>query len=317
MSLSNAEYRDIINQLDEVRTKNQLIHEERLKEVYKKHPDIKALQDEIVSLCVSRIKGLSADSSDSTQAEIKRLSDKKLDLLESYGYPRDYFAPIYDCPKCNDTGFIDNEPCICYKKRAIAKLYDQSNLSAVLNRENFDTFNLELYNDESPYSDKINRTPRENMRRVYNISKDFINNFDEKFENLLVYGKTGVGKTFLTHCIAKELLDSSHTVLYISSIDLFKKIEKYRFKNVDDTAYDYIINSDLLIIDDLGSELVNSFTDSELYNIINLRILYSRSTIISTNLEFDGLKNLYSERVFSRFLGSYTFCPIVGKDLRL
>lgn len=150
---------------------------------------------------------------------------------------------------------------------------------------------------------------------------DFIRNFDEEYDNLIFYGPTGVGKTFLTHCIAKQLLDTSHTVLYLTSLQLFDILEKNKFNKEDASTSNeqisYIINSDLLIIDDLGTELVNSFTSSQLFYFIEERHMHRRSTIISTNLSFQELRDRYSERIFSRFTGYYNFYMIIGDDIRI
>ena len=138
--------------------------------------------------------------------------------------------------------------------------------------------------------------------------------------NIVFYGSTGVGKTFMTHCIAKALLDTSHTVVYLTSQQLFDILEKNKFgrndENTSDGQVSYILDSELLIIDDLGTELVNSFTSSQLYNFIEERHLNKRPVIISTNLSFTELRNRYSERIFSRFTGYYNFYMIVGDDIR-
>lgn len=330
MGLSREQYTDIISRYDEIRTRNSIIRENRIREVYASHPEFKGVQDEIVSLSVSEGKNiLSREDSlsrDEYHRRLKSLSEKKKALLASYGMPEDYLDPIYTCPDCQDTGYTDGRPCHCFISRAIDIMYAQSGLREILETENFDHFNINYYPDhfdeKNSTENTVPRTPRENIRRIYRISRDFAENFDSHSDNLLFYGNTGVGKTFMTHCIAKSLLDTSHSVVYLSAIELFDILgNRLRDRNYDSymrdhDVHDYISNADLLIIDDLGTELSNSFTDSRLYNIINQRILKKRSTIISTNLSFSDLRKRYSDRIFSRMTGYYIFCLITGPDIR-
>ena len=161
------------------------------------------------------------------------------------------------------------------------------------------------------------------MENILNVTND-ISGFIEDFpsaRNLLFYGDTGVGKTYLTHCIAKALLDKGYSVLYLTAIDLFDIFSKYAFDNDNEAdyreAFSQILDCDLLIIDDLGTELANSFTNSRLFYCINERIILEHSTIISTNLDLQGLMNAYSERIFSRITMSYNIYKIFGEDIRL
>lgn len=251
---------------------------------------------------------------------MQALFEKKQALLEEHGYPKDYLSPVYTCPDCHDTGYIDGRPCHCLTKAQADFLYANANLSDILLEENFDTFDSEYY-DDTTVNDNLSLTPKENINKLKDICLDFIKHFDDAYDNLIFYGPTGVGKTFLTHCIAKELLDTGHTVVYLTSLQLFDILEKGRFGKDEEseqirTKTDYLIHSDLLIIDDLGTELTNSFTISELYHFIEERHLQQKSTILSTNLTFQELLNRYGERIFSRFTGYYHFCMIIGDDIR-
>ncbi len=193
-----------------------------------------------------------------------------------------------------------------------------------LEKENFDNFDSSLYSDEineAKYNAKI--SPRKNIENIKEIAVNFINNFDNTEEkNLLFLGNTGLGKTFLSNCIAKEVLNMGKTVLYQTAPIMLDNILDYRFGKSDYTElYDNIINVDLLIIDDLGAESLNSFKLSELFNIINARLLSQNNhitkTIISTNLNMNNLMDTYGERIFSRLASYYNVCRFFGEDIRI
>lgn len=326
MGISNTQYRDIMFQYDQTRMKNQRLLDERHEALYSKIPELKEIHDSIVELSVeqARTELLNPEAAAATLIEYTTKKDallsRKTEILESNHYPADYLSPIYTCSNCKDTGFINGKPCHCFNQAKLHTLYENSNLSEILEKENFSTFSEDYYDDINVH-ENLSITPRENIRRIREICLDFIKHFDDTYDNLLFYGPTGVGKTFLTHCIAKELLDSAHTVVYLTSLQLFDILEKNHFHRDDSFATNeqvsYILNSDLLIIDDLGTELSNSFTVSQLYYFIEERHNSKRSTIISTNLSFSDLRERYSERIFSRFTGYYDFKQIVGKDIRI
>ncbi len=256
--------------------------------------------------------------------KINSLKSEKEKLLNKLNID---LTPNYDCKTCSDTGFIsDNgktQLCNCIKQKLYDIQYNKSNLSD-LSRDTFKNFNLDLYSDkidEKIYSSKI--SPKENMKIIKKICEEFIENFDNPDQkNLLFTGNTGLGKTFLSNCIANELLKSGKNVLYQTSPVLFDTIIDYRFgkSNVQQDFYEDILNVDLLIIDDLGTETMNSMKFSELFNIINTRLLNQNSkitkTIISTNLTLNNLYELYDERIVSRFVGYYNICKFYGDDIR-
>ena len=323
MLLTNSQYEQLmLGYYDkQVRTKHLL--QKRYQEVLSAIPDIGRLDDDIRSLSVSYArqsltKGLKEGN---LQEKIDAITKEKESLLTRHGFPADYLKPVYECPDCEATGYIDGVKCHCFAKAIVNFLYSQSNLQEVLERENFSFFHLDFYPDDY-IEETTGQTPRDNMRNILDTVNNFIRDFDTRHDNLLLYGNTGVGKTFLTNCIAKELLDKSHTVVYLTSLKLFDILETYKFEkgraqDEKDATVSYILNSDLLILDDLGTELNNSFTSSQLYYCIDTRKNSGKSTIISTNLSFDDLRERYSERIFSRITSSYTLIKVTGDDIRL
>ena len=188
-----------------------------------------------------------------------------------------------------------------------------------MDQENFGNLSYAYYDDQEILPE-IGLTNADYMRRVVRGCMDFAADFDRKKENLLFTGSTGVGKTFLTNCIARALMDSGHSVIYLSAGDLFEVFSRNKFdydtpEDMRDT-YRYILDCDLLIIDDLGTELNNSFTSSQLFYCINERMNMSRSTIISTNLSIARLRDSYTDRVTSRIM-RYRIIPLYGRDIRL
>jgi DNA replication protein DnaC len=325
MGISTSQFSSIMEKYDHTRMRNQQILDQRMADINEEIPQIREIQEQIIRLSFqqARMELLHPEeTSDSTEysQRVGELTRRKQDILAEHGYPRDYLSPIYSCPDCRDTGYVGSKPCHCLKEAKSDILYANANLSDVLSLENFDTFQTEYY-DDSVTDDNLSLTPRQNIIKLRDICLDFIKHFDDACDNLIFYGPTGVGKTFLTHCIAKELLDSGHTVVYLTSLQLFDILEKSRFGKGEEgemipQKMEYLCNSQLLIIDDLGTELTNTFVTSELYHFIEERHLQQQSTILSTNLAFQELHDRYGERIFSRFTGYYNFCKVIGQDIR-
>ena len=209
--------------------------------------------------------------------------------------------------------------CHCFKKAIVDYLYTQSNLKDILDKENFSTCSLTYYS-RNHIDPLTGRSSLESMETALNVCHNFVDTFSEEFHNILLYGDTGVGKTFLSHCIAKELMDSAYSVIYFTAAGLFDILAENTFgkrQNKDSDVFEHIYDCDLLIIDDLGTELPNSFTVSQLFICLNERILRQKSTIISTNLALDDIKTIYSERTFSRISSNYTILRITGDDIRI
>lgn len=324
MALSNSQYQEIMRDYQAQQLRNKHEQDERVKEIYERIPVIKELDQAVSTRAVIRAKELlngHKQALERLREEIGDLREQKTLLLASRGYPADYMEMKYRCPDCRDTGYTgEGRKCHCFRRAQIRLLYAQSNLEAVLERENFGTFSYEYF-DDSQIEPAIGTTVAKYMKQVYRWCKEFAEQFDEKGGNLLFTGTTGRGKTFLTNCIARELMDSYHSVIYLSAHDLFEVFSKYRFDYQAEEEmkdmYQFILDCDLLIIDDLGTELNNSFTSSQLFFCVNQRLLSKRSTIISTNLSLDRLRDEYTDRVASRIISSYTVIPLYGADIRL
>lgn len=321
MALKNSQYDAIMREYNQTQFKNQRLWNDRIKKIYALHEAFEEIDAAIASLSIEHGKKLiygEIELLDDLKSQIKDLSNQRMSLLESLGYPKDYLEPIYSCIDCKDTGYVDNKKCHCFQRAAIEMLYTSSNLKEILKAENFDHFTYQYYSDTFQDA-STGLTAIAAAKRAFTQARYFVDSFDTEFHNLLLYGNTGVGKTFLSNCIAKELMDSSHSVIYFSSFQLFDALAKSTFDSnaeYDDTVQ-YIFDCDLLIIDDLGTELTNSFVSSQLFLCVNERLLRRRSTIISTNLSIDRLVDTYSERTFSRISSNYTMLKLIGDDIRL
>lgn len=328
MALTNMQHDEIIRSYNRINLENKRKQNERILSVYEQIPRIREINDEISSLSLTTTKKLlllsEQNPDDSIQSFRERLSalrKEKYRLLLEHGFPKDYMDMHYNCPDCKDTGYIDNVKCHCFKRAEIELLYNQSNIKHVLERENFNTFNLDCFSDSKP-DITTGKTAKVNMEGILSICHNFTDNFtsvNRQYSNLLFFGETGVGKTFLTNCIAKELIEQSQSVISLSAVHFFNILSTAEFNKSDTDAANktaQITDCDLLIIDDLGTELSNSFTNSALFHIVNERLIKQKSVIISTNLIFPELMERYSERLTSRLTKEYTFLKIYGDDLR-
>lgn len=294
----------------------------RREEVYTKIPRVREIDDLILSAAYKMFsaagRGMDPDRAvEAFQDEITELFRKKQSLLTEANYPADYLEPRYECKKCSDAGFADGELCSCYKNFVIGELYNQSNLGEMLKNQTFESFNINLYSDK-PFGKSP--SPRQNMMSILRVCREFVKDFDKGPKNLLFYGAPGLGKTFLSSAIANELIKMGKSVLYQSAGRIMSVLEEIKFGNSTADAQimsDRLYDSDLLIIDDLGTEFLTAFTASEAFKIVNSRILAEKSTIISTNLSLGDLQKVYSERLLSRILGHYTHLKFYGTDIRL
>lgn len=320
-------FREIIRAYEADRDRAEAVTADRRKAVYQQLPRVRDIDARFAATGIALAKmALTGDEGELAQlkAESQALAQEKAALFKANGIPEDYFVPPYRCVLCSDTGFVDNadgppERCRCLKQRLINKYYDLSNLKDILAYENFDTFDLRYYSHEVSANEGL--SPHANMQTVYQAAMNFVLQFGTGFQSLLLYGETGLGKTFLCNCIAKDLLDQGYTVLYVTAPRLFKVIEDYRFNRDEmeepDEMVDAVSTVDLLILDDLGAEFATVVTSASLFDIVNQRLLARKPTVISTNLSPSDMETQYSDRIISRFLGHYKMLKFFGDDIRI
>lgn len=320
MALTNEQYdrlqREYSRKLAWDREQQQL----RIREAFSRIPPLKEMEETMADISFQRAKAMLAGNTaeaEKLSKQSKSLREEKEVLLAGGGFPPDYLELQYQCPLCKDTGYIQGKKCSCMKKAIIDMLYDQSAIRENLERENFDTFSYEFY-DKTVKDAGTGLSSYGTMKKNVEISWDFIHNFGNPPQNLLLMGQAGTGKTFLSNCIAKELLERYHSVIYLSSSQFFDILAQQAFdrEEQEDTGR-YILTCDLLIIDDLGTELNNSFVGSRLFYCINERILRKKSTLISTNLGMNDMLRLYTERVTSRLVGNYRILQFPDQDIRI
>ncbi|MDE6738078.1 MAG: DNA replication protein DnaC, partial [Lachnospiraceae bacterium] len=229
MSLTNAQYDMILHQYEMKQFKSRRDAEQRLAYVYDHIPAYRELEEAVASVSVSQGKKLlngDPDAMEDLRDSLAELSGRKAQLLEDAGLAPDYLEPVYECPDCKDTGYADGQKCHCFKQAMITLLYEQSNIREMLRTENFDSLSYEYYGGED-----LSR-----FRNAVNTCRNFIKNFNSDYHNLFFYGTVGTGKSFLSGCVAKELIESGHSVIYFSATGLFDLLSKnsFDYKNRDE-----------------------------------------------------------------------------------
>ncbi len=314
MALSNTQYNEIMHEYEIIQQENRADLEKRREYVYEHVPGYKELADSISKISVefeiSRLNGKKTDSA-FLHDRLEDIRARQRILLHDAGLSENYLLPKYNCPDCKDTGYIGNKKCHCFNQRVVSMLYAQSHLQVLTRENNFKKLTEAYYTGEH----------LDHFRKAKQISINFIKNFDSTYQNLLFHGTVGTGKSFLSICIAKEVLDRGHSVVYYSSCDLFRKLTDfyYDFNKKTELANlcENIYNCELLIIDDLGTEISNAFVLAQLFTICNERELLKRSTIISTNLSLKEIQNRYHDRIFSRLAKNFQLLRLSGPDIRM
>ena len=331
MSDKNLEF--LLIEYEQKRRDAEMELDKRREELYKKFPELEKIDSNINKSTINKTKAILKNKEEVGlwEDKISKLKEEKEKFLAKNNIDINLLQPNYECKICKDTGYIQQENqktimCNCLKQRLLNISYNISNLSDI-KKENFENFNINLFPDEiNEQKYKTKGSPRKNILRIKESCINFIENFNNlETKNLLFIGNTGLGKTYMSNCIANELLKRGKTVLYQTAPVLLEtvidnKFNKYKTQNADD-FYNSILNVDLLIIDDLGAECLNSMKVSELFTILNTRILNLNNkptkTIISTNLSIEQIFKNYEERIGSRIAGYYDIFQFFGEDLRL
>ncbi|MDU5229333.1 MAG: ATP-binding protein [Anaerococcus sp.] len=303
------------------REQNLIDQKKRINEVYKKIPSMESLDKNIMELGYIIIQdGLKGDDTEKKENDLKQLRIEKARILEANGFEKDYMEIRYHHPICKDTGFVGTKMCSCRKQLIIDQNYSQSNIRSLISRENFRNFDDSLFSD-NPYKD-YPITPYQNIQHIKKSLYGFINDFDKQNNNLYIFGDVGRGKTYLLNSIAKEILDRNYSVLYMTSSKLFKFLNDYNWAFEEARAkhqeqFDFILDCDLLIIDDLGSEASSKNDSANLFEVVNNRMIAGKPIIFSTNFDETMLSEMYGDRIFSRIIGNSEVYEIFGEDLRL
>ena len=314
MPLTNTQYDRIFRQYEEKQRQSRLEMQRRRDYVYEHLPKYRELEDETASLSVAQGKKLLFGDEAALEKLRKSLADlkkQKKQLLTEAGLSADYLEPIYSCPDCRDTGYIDREKCHCLRQAEISLLYEQSGLQEILANNNFSLLSYEYHSGEDLL----------HFEKAVENCKNFIKNFDSDYHNLFFYGTVGTGKSFLSGCVAKELMDRGHSVIYFGATGLFDLLSSTSFdtksREERQNTYSDLYQCDLLSIDDLGTELTNQFTASQLFSLLNERHIGRKATVISTNLSLRELQDRYSDRIFSRITSNFEVCKLTGADIRM
>lgn len=314
MPLTNSQYDAIMRSYEEKQRTARRRLEENTQTVYRKIPAYEELDRQVASVSIGQGRKL-LNGDEHALSDLKRrlreLSDRKASLLRENGFPPDYLSPVYECAVCRDTGYADGKKCSCFRKAEINLIYEQSPIKNLLKTENFSSLSYAYYEGES----------LEKFTKAVQICRNFVKSFYLDYRNLFFYGTVGTGKSFLSCCVAKELMDRGSLVIYFSAAQLFDALSKSTFDRDSSEAAagisDDICDCDLLIIDDLGTELTNAFVSSRLFSCLNDRHLRKKSTIITTNLSLGELRDRYSDRIFSRITSNYDVCKLTGHDIRM
>ena len=320
--------KEILKEYELLRAKAEQKAQSVKESAYAKSPHLKEADILLKQLGLQLARFAASGASEQIKIREKKIAElrrQRKTILKELNISEPMFFPKYSCGSCKDTGYVTKNltsipaMCRCFKQKLINAHYSLSNLDQVLDEENFDSFDIRLFSDI--VDEKEGLSARKNMENVFRIATNFTKNFGSEFTNLLLYGETGLGKTFVCHAIAKDLLDRGFTVLYLTAPRLIKIIEKSRNFYEDQAESNEMLKAiddvDLLILDDLGSEVMTVVTIALLFDIINHRLITKKPMVISTNLDQNSLKEHYTERIVSRFFASYQNVKFFGTNIRI
>lgn len=305
-------------EMDKIRAENKEKQRLRHSEVLHRAPRLADIEREM-SRCGTQLLNCVLyrnNDFEEIKSNIKRLQSEKSLLLTHAGFPADYLEDIYNCPECRDTGFINGKRCNCLKQLILKHVSANSNLTERMREQRFECFDFSLFEGQEENGISVLKL----VQAICSKALTFADSFDTTHDNILILGNAGTGKTFITSCIANRALERGKTVYYQTAFKLFDTFERSKFGREDaeeaSEAVKYVYDADLLIIDDLGTEFMTQFTNAAFFDVINSRIISEKSTIISSNLDFEKLSQIYSQRITSRFTGDYTIMQTIGRDLR-
>lgn len=296
----------------------------RTREIAERLPEITRIHREMAESAISVTRLVTASAGD-ISPRIDALRDKNLELqrrraviLAAAGYPEDYLAEQKACGNCGGSGYIGQDMCGCFREILKREAYAELSAVSQANNSSFADFRLEYY----PLEAAGGTPPRTHMSGILDACVSYVANFSPRSPSLLMLGHTGLGKTHLSLAIAGEVTGNGYGVVYTPVQKLMDKLEAQKFSYAAEAKEQYardlenVLGCDLLVLDDLGAEFITNFSSSALYNIVNTRLVESRPTIISTNLEPAGIEEKYSPRMLSRLIGGYTVMKFLGKDIR-
>lgn len=293
--------------------------------IFASQPRLREIEEELCST-MSRIISSALRRGTDPRSAVARLRDENLSLqaekrklLKELGLPEDVLEEKTICPLCGDTGYHNGQVCRCLKKYYAKEQTRELSRMLDLGSQSFDTFSLDWYSDEVREGQR--RSARSHMEeRVYNSCAEFAHGFGRRPQNLLMFGAPGLGKTHLSAAIAREVSAGGFSVVYDTAAHIFERFESQKFGREDgeevSSDVSRVLNADLLILDDLGTEMTTAFVQSALYQIINTRLMEKKSTIINTNLTPEKLSQRYTPQIASRIEGEYQLLPFVGEDIR-
>lgn len=309
----------ILNALELIKANHEqqlLIAENKKHKFYLKYPKLKQFDEQIADVFNDTMKKIVAGKMpDFKEAEKKSLEiqQEKQNFLKDNNIDLSVINPIFNCDKCEDTGYVNGKICDCVKKKAVSLVYDELNKDVALDDYTFEKFSLSYYPDKN--IDGVN--PRDIMTKICGFCVKYANEFKKDSQSILFYGKTGLGKTHLSLAIANDVIKKGYNVVYGPISKIIGNIEKEHFSNGDDrVTLQNVLDCDLLILDDLGTEFTTEFVKSVIFEIINSRILNKKPMIINTNLDFEELEHKYSDRLVSRIVGNYRMFEFFGEDIR-
>lgn len=321
MGYSEQVLRRARERLEQAKQERERENEAHRREAYARYPRLQEIDRELQMTMAQLMAATLRRGEDPTEA-IGQIREKNLALqrerewiLEAGDFEEGYLDDAPICAKCGGTGYEGNQMCSCL--RELCRQEQKKELTSLLGsgRESFESFRLDMYSDL--YDEKLGVSPRKLMQSNFNICRRYAQNFTPQAGNLLFSGATGLGKTFLSACIARQVADRGYSVVYETAIRLFSDFESEKFGGEEQRGLSRkYLACDLLIIDDLGTEMTTQFTISALYNVVNTRMMENRATIISTNLAPETLEGRYSPQIASRVLGTYRLLKFAGSDIR-